>query len=121
MFRPGKQRPPHCQLDTILFVPPSAEAMRAESVREVREKQSVLIRNIIIICVGGVIICLIVGLVLGFKEQTLQIAGIAIPGLIGIVVFVCVIYWAMCLLLLPIYVYQIHRTLKKIEENTRKP
>jgi len=41
--------------------------------------------------------------------------------LVGILLLgVIVIFWWVCLILLPIYVYQIHKTLLKIEKNTHR-
>lgn len=49
--------------------------------------------------------------------------GMAIPGIaglvIGVILAVLVLFWIVCLFLLPIIVYFIYRTVLKIEQNTR--
>lgn len=111
---------PHCGIDTLLFVPGTASPDRTSKKRQIPKFWMGLLFVLIIFAS-------IVGLLLAFRPYIGAFfagIGIAIPGVIGILILAFVLIWALLWVMFPVFVYtELHkanRTLEKIEANTRR-
>jgi uncharacterized membrane protein len=108
---------PHCGLDTVLFAPPSPARLRAI------EGRSRLKRLILIAVLGILAAVVVIYLGINYLWQLGAVAGVAIPGLLGVAILVLVIYLAVMWLLFPVVVYRelrrANETLDQIQKNTQ--
>jgi hypothetical protein len=108
---------PHCGKTTQLYL------NRADFIAPKYAREKTLIfhtRKFWGILVAVVLLGASIFIALKFGDRVLTIAGIVIPSALGIALLIFALYWFVCLILLPIFVYRIHENIKQIEANTRQ-
>ena len=108
---------PHCGKATQLYL----NVADFIAPKLTREKSSIFhTRQFWFILIAVVLFAAFFFIMREFGEQAINVAGVVIPGALGIALLILGLYWLICLILLPIFVYQIYRTVIKIELNTRQ-
>jgi len=126
---------PHCQKEIPLETPidlPSGFKAKAANLNPTNTKQPTIAKkrklNRWLIAAAVIVpLCVLAVVGVAFGELpgggAIRSVGMFGTGALGVVVslivLVLAVFWAICLILMPIYVYYIHRILQKIEQNTR--